>query len=79
MVELRPNAFYSRQDLLDMLGPLGVDADGLIARLKPAKRFRLVWWGNDLIKAIEAAPLLKKFKNAKCVKFSPLGWIYALF
>jgi hypothetical protein len=28
---------------------------------------------------LQAAPLLKKFKNAKCVKFSPLGWIYALF
>ena len=41
-----------------MLEPLGIDPDGFIMRIRPVKRFRLAWWGRDLIEAIEKAPAL---------------------
>lgn len=56
MIEIQPNCLYSRDDLIDMVKPLGIDADGFIARLKPVKRFRLAWWGEDLLEAIRNAP-----------------------
>ena len=58
MIRIDPNTLYSRSDLIEMLKPLGIEADGFIARLRPAKRFRLAWWGEDLIEAIQNAPAL---------------------
>ena len=58
MVEIVSNAFYSRADLLALFGPLGIDADAWVARLRPVKRFRKAWWGADLIEAINRAPAL---------------------
>jgi hypothetical protein len=58
MIEIRHNALYTRADLVGMLGPLGIDPDAWIGRIRPVKRFRQAWWGADLIKAIEAAPAL---------------------
>lgn len=58
MVELNPHALYTREDLIDLLSPLGVDADGFVARIKPVKRFRLAWYGEDLLAAIRKAPPL---------------------
>lgn len=56
MIEIRPTALYSRADLVDMLSPFGINADSFIARVHPKKRFRLAWWGADLIAAINKAP-----------------------
>ena len=58
MFRIDPYTLYSRKDLSDHLKPMGINADAWITRLKPEKRFRLAWWGRDLIEAIEAAPAL---------------------
>ena len=72
MIEIRPHCLYSRADLVAMLRPLGIDADGFIARLKPVKRFRLAWWGEDLLEAIRNAPALgevdEKISDARKVR-----------
>jgi len=60
LIRLEPNALYSRADLAELLKPLGIDADGFISRLKPIKRFRMAWWGTDLIQAIEKVSPLKE-------------------
>ena len=60
MVRIDPHSLYSRQDLVELFKPLGIDADGLIVRIKPIKRFRRAWWGADLIQAIEKAPALNE-------------------
>ena len=48
MIRLQPHALYSREDLIRMLKPLGIDANGWIARIRPRKRFRAAWWCEDL-------------------------------
>ena len=60
MIEIRPHGLYSRSDLDKMLRPLGIDADGWIARLRPVKRFRRAWFGEDLLAAIRKAPALDR-------------------
>lgn len=52
MVKIEPNAFYSRQDLVDLLDSVGIDADTFIARIRPRKIFRMAWWGEHLIDAL---------------------------
>lgn len=52
MVKIEPNAFYSRQDLIDLLDSVGIDADTFIARVRPRKLFRMAWWGEHLIEAL---------------------------
>lgn len=52
MVKIEPNAFYSRQDLIDLLDSVGIDADLFIARVRPRKLFRMAWWGEHLIDAL---------------------------
>lgn len=52
MTRIDPHTLYGRCDLEEMLRPLGIDPDGFIGRIKPRKRFRLAWWGEDLIEAI---------------------------
>jgi hypothetical protein len=58
MIEILPNGLYSRQDLIEMLKPLGIHADSFVARVKPIKRLRMVWLGSDLLAALQAAPAL---------------------
>ena len=58
MIRIDPNALYSRADLIEMLKVLGIDADGFISRVKPKKRFRLAWFGRDILDAIYDAPVL---------------------
>ena len=58
MIRIDPHSLYSRSDLIEMLEPIGIDADGWVARLKPVKRFRFAWWGEDIIEAIQSAPAL---------------------
>ena len=65
MFEIRHNALYTRSDLVEALAPLGIDPDGWIGRIRPAKRFRQAWWGRDLIDAIEAAPALNERPEMK--------------
>ena len=41
-----------------MLKPLGINVDYFIAKTKPVRRFRLAYWGKDLIDAMDSAPPL---------------------
>lgn len=54
-----PTTLYSREDLGELLEPMGIDPDGFIQRVNPSKRFRRAWWGADLIEAIDRAPCLR--------------------
>jgi len=56
--EILPNALYSRSDLEHELKPLGIDVDGWLSRIKPVRRFRSAYWGNDLIRAVNEAPAI---------------------
>lgn len=58
MVKIDPTAFYTRGDLVQLFDGLKVDPDELISRIKPRKIHRFLWWGGDLIQAIENAPAL---------------------
>lgn len=64
MIEIKPNALYSRGDLAAMLEPAGVDVDHFTARLKARKVFKQVWLGADILKAFEAAPALSERPDA---------------
>ena len=70
MIEIKPSALYTRADLAEMLAPVGIDADGWIRLIRPVKRFRGVWFGEDLIEAIRLAPpmneKLKRELPEKC-------------
>ena len=58
MIEIKPDTFYTRQDLASLLAPAGVDVDTFTARLKARKVFRAVWSGRDLLDAYVKAPAL---------------------
>lgn len=58
MIEINPHALYTRDDLAAMLKPAGVDVDHFIARLKPRKVFKMLFYGADILKALETAPSL---------------------
>ena len=58
MIRIEPNCLYSRADLAAMLEPAGVDVDHFIARLRPRKVFKQLYYGADLLKALDAAPAL---------------------
>lgn len=58
MIEINPNALYTRSDLINLLEPVGIKADSFVARIRPRKVFRPVWLGKDLLDAIASAPPL---------------------
>lgn len=60
MIKIDPNTFYSRKDLETLLAPYRLHVNTFIARVRPAKRFGSLFWGRDLIDAIDAAPLLRE-------------------
>ena len=60
MIRIERDALYSRADLVELLKPLGIDADGFVSRVKPIKRLRQAWLGMDLLDAIRQAPALKE-------------------
>lgn len=62
MIEIKPNALYTRDDIIKMLAGFRINPDAFIARIKPVKRFRHAWWGQDLIDAIARAPRLEHSK-----------------
>ena len=65
MIEIRPHGLYTRSDLDKIFCSVVFLAYGWVARLKPVKRFRLAWWGEDLLAAIR-----------KAMKFEPsIDWL----
>jgi hypothetical protein len=68
MFEIRPNALYSRQDLLEALGQMGVDADNFIARIKPRKFVKQLYLGQDLLDACRRVPELGEGRDVKVIE-----------
>ena len=71
MIVFQPNALYTRQDLADLLCPIGIDPDAFVKRVRPVKRFRMAWWGGDLIRAIDQAPVLGEAPEISARKSGP--------
>ena len=63
MIEIRPHALYSRSDLALMLEGTGVNVDTFIGRLKPRKVFKMLFYGKDLLTALDQAPALAEPKQ----------------
>jgi hypothetical protein len=53
MIVIRPNALYTRQELRAKLARYGMSVDKFISKIKPLKRFSRLYWGADLIQAID--------------------------
>ena len=56
MIEIKPNCIYSREDLAAMLSEFNMDVDYFIRRIQPAKRFKKIYIGHDLLEALYNAP-----------------------
>jgi len=64
MIRIDKDTLYSRADLISLLDGSGVDPDFFIGRLKPKKRFRMLFWGQDLLDALAATPILGESEGA---------------
>lgn len=51
MFEIKPNALYSREDLERELEGI-MDVETFLQRIRPRKRYKSAWWGQDLIDAL---------------------------
>ena len=58
LIEIRPHCLYSRSDLVDMLSDL-VNVDMFIARLRPRRIIKRLYYGADLLRALDDAPALR--------------------
>jgi hypothetical protein len=57
VVRIDPTALYSKADLEELLGGrLSVDA--FLDRLRPVRRFKNLYWGQDLFDALAECPRL---------------------
>lgn len=64
MFKIERDALYTRQDLAAMLEPAGVDVDHFIGRLRPVKRFKMLYFGFDLLAALETCQPLAEREDA---------------
>jgi hypothetical protein len=63
--KIEPTAFYSKEDFVAGLEGTGVDIDYFLTRLQCIKKFRGLWWGEDVIHAFRnTTPLAGKDKKA---------------
>lgn len=60
MVAFDPHSLYSRADLAEMLKPMGIDVDTFIRKTRPVRRFKMAFWGKDLIEGLNTAPPLSE-------------------
>lgn len=58
MFEIRPEVLYTKSDLARFTEEAGIDVDYFLSRLKAPKRFKGLWWGRDILEALEAVPVL---------------------
>ena len=63
MIEIKPNALYTRSDLAAMLEDTGVNVDTFIGRISPRKVFKMLYFGQDLLDALSEAPGLAEKKT----------------
>lgn len=71
MLKIDPQALYTRSDLGEMLTGTGLDPDTFIARLRPRKKFKAVWFGEDLLEALRKAPTLSERSDDSPIPKSP--------
>ncbi len=69
MFKIDPAALYSKNDLTAYLEQEGIDIDHFLFRLKCKKKFRGLWFGEDLIEALRRVSPLSdsEEKTAKTV------------
>ena len=68
-VRIDPDTCYTRAALKESVtGPLGVDVDRFLARIKPRKVFRTCWLGSDILEAWRAAEALGTLKDRDSAK-----------
>ena len=60
MFDISATALYSKSDLERLLEPLGLSVDAFLDRLRPRKTFKSVYFGRDLLYALENADPLKE-------------------
>lgn len=60
MIEFRPQALYSREDLEAMLAEVGISVEQFLDRVRPAKLFKSCYYGADLIAAMESAQRIQE-------------------
>jgi hypothetical protein len=60
--EIRPNVLYSLEDLERELGD-AMTARQFVDAIHPAKRFKNLFWGHDLIAAIDLKPPLNEARS----------------
>jgi hypothetical protein len=60
---INPDSLYTRTDLQNLFSPLGVNADTVVARIRPRKVFRQFFLGSDLLAALREAPALGEEKD----------------
>jgi len=53
---IHPRALYTKADMIELFQ--GVDIDYLLSRLRCKKRFASLWWGTDILAALEIVPVL---------------------
>jgi len=60
MIRIERDALYSRADLAEMLEGFGLDVDTFIGRQRPRKVFKGLYYGRDLLAALDGAPALEQ-------------------
>ena len=60
MIEIKAAALYTKADLEIFLEEAGVDVDHFLSRVRCPKKFRNLWYGEDLIQALQAVPPLSE-------------------
>lgn len=58
MIHFLPEVLYTKADLSRLAEEAGINVDYFLARLGAAKRFKGLWWGRDLLAALERVPIL---------------------
>ena len=57
VLRIDPTALYSKEDLRDLLGDR-VGVETFLVRLRPVRRFKNLYWGQDLLDALSCCPPL---------------------
>lgn len=58
MFEFKNEALYTKADLARFTDQAGLDVHHFLSRLKAPKRFKGLWWGRDILEALEKVPIL---------------------
>ena len=68
MIRIHPDTFYTKEDLAEALP---IDVDHFLSVLRPRKVFKVLYWGRDLIEAINQAPPLEHREDQVRLLYPP--------